>query len=130
LKSVSSFKTVISQIRDVKAGDTIGYGRKGRVEKNSRIATIPVGYADGIDRRLGNGNYSFYINGKKAPTIGNICMDMSMIDISDLDATLGDTVELFGRNLPVSEMASKLDTIVYEVLTSLPERVKRLYIRE
>jgi alanine racemase len=130
LSIVSSFKTVISQVRDVKAGDTIGYGRKGKVEKDSKIATIPVGYADGIDRRLGNGNYSFYINGVKAPTIGNICMDMTMIDISGVDATIGDAVELFGKNVPVSEMASKLDTIVYEVLTAVPERVKRVYIRE
>nr|MDA3823062.1 bifunctional UDP-N-acetylmuramoyl-tripeptide:D-alanyl-D-alanine ligase/alanine racemase [Bacteroidales bacterium] len=130
LHIVSSFKTVISQIREVKAGDTIGYGRMGKVEKDSKIATIPVGYADGIDRRLGNGNYSFYINGVKAPTVGNICMDMTMMDISGVDVRLGDTVELFGKNLPVSEMASKLDTIVYEVLTALPERVKRVYLRE
>lgn len=130
LAPVSTFKTVISQIRNVKKGDTVGYNRSGKVLRDSRIATIPVGYADGIDRRLGNGNYSFYLNGKKVPVIGNVCMDMTMIDISGVDATIGDTVELFGKNLPVSEMADKLDTIVYEILTSVPERVKRVYIRE
>jgi alanine racemase len=130
LANVSTFKTIISQIREIKSGDAVGYSRKGKVTKDSFIATIPVGYADGIDRRLGNGNYSVCINGQYAPTIGNICMDMTMIDITGIDATLGDPVELFGKNSPVSDMAEKLDTIVYELLTSIPERVKRVYIRE
>ncbi len=130
LEPVSTFKTVISQVRNVKKGETVGYGRSGRVEKDAVIATIPVGYADGIKRHLGNGNYAFYVNGKLAPTIGNICMDMTMLDITGLDATVGDTVELYGRNCPVAAMAAQLGTIVYEILTSIPERVKRVYIRE
>ena len=130
LEPVSTFKTVISQLRQVKKGETVGYGRSGKVEKDAVIATIPVGYADGINRHLGNGNYSFYVKGAYAPTIGNICMDMTMLDITGIDATVGDIVELFGRNCPVAAMAGQLDTIVYEILTSIPERVKRVYIRE
>jgi alanine racemase len=130
LKPVSTFKTIISQIREVSPGETVGYGRAGVVKRDSRIATIPVGYADGINRHLGNGNYSFYINGNYAPTIGNICMDMTMLDVTDISAEAGDPVELFGSNCPVAKMAKQLDTIVYEVLTSIPERVKRVYVRE
>lgn len=130
LKQVSTFKTAISQIREIKKGETVGYSRSGKLEQDSSIAVIPVGYADGIDRRLGNGNISFFVNGKLAPTVGNICMDMTMIDVTMLGATVGDVVELFGKECPVSEMARKLDTISYEVLTSIPERVKRVYIRE
>jgi Alr-MurF fusion protein len=130
LKQVSTFKTVISQIRKVKKVDTVGYSRNGKLLRDSSIAVIPVGYADGIDRRLGNGNISFFVKGKHAPTVGNICMDMTMIDVTSLDATVGDVVELFGKECPVSEIAERLDTISYEVLTSIPERVKRVYIRE
>jgi Alr-MurF fusion protein len=130
LEPVSTFRTIISQIREVAPGESVGYGRSGVVKRPSRIATIPVGYADGINRHLGNGNYSFYLNGGFAPTIGHICMDMTMLDITDNGATVGDQVELFGRNCPVSRMAGQLDTIVYEILTSIPERVKRIYIRE
>jgi len=130
LKQVSTFKTVISQIRNIAKGETVGYSRSGRLEKDSSIAVIPVGYADGIDRRLGNGNITFFVKGKHVPTVGNICMDMTMIDVTSLGATVGDIVELFGKNCPVSMIAKKLDTISYEVLTSIPERVKRIYIRE
>jgi Alr-MurF fusion protein len=130
LEPVSTFKTIVSQIREVVPGETVGYGRSGVVQRKSKIATIPVGYADGINRRLGNGNYAFFLNGNYAPTIGHICMDMTMLDITGIDATVGDPVELFGRNCPVSAMAERLGTIVYEVLTSIPERVKRVYIRE
>ncbi len=130
LEPASTFKTIISQIREVASGDTVGYGRSGIVKRRSRIATLPVGYADGVNRHLGNGNYAFYLNGVFVPTIGNICMDMTMLDITDADAAVGDIVELFGRNCPVSAMADRLDTIVYEILTGIPERVKRIYIRE
>lgn len=130
LEPVSTFKTVISQVRKVKRGETVGYGRSGKIDRDAVIATIPVGYADGINRHLGNGNYSFFLQGKFAPTVGNICMDMTMLDITDIDATVGAPVELFGRNCPVSAMAEQLDTIVYEILTGIPERVKRVYIRE
>lgn len=130
LEPVSTFKTVISQVKQLSKDETIGYNRSGKLTKDSLIATIPVGYADGIDRHLGNGNYSFFVKGKYAPTVGNVCMDMTMIDITGIDATVGDQVELFGKNNPVAQMAMKLDTIVYEILTSIPERVKRVYIRE
>lgn len=130
LLPVSTFKTVISQVRNVQKGETVGYGRSGKVENDAVIATIPVGYADGINRHLGNGNYSFFVRGRFAPTIGNICMDMTMLDITGLGATVGDVVELFGKQCPVSAMARQLDTIEYEILTSIPERVKRVYIRE
>jgi alanine racemase len=130
LKTVSTFRTVISQIRRVPAGETVGYSRRGSVERDAVIATIPVGYADGIDRHLGNGRYRFLVNGEEAPTIGNICMDMTMLDITGIDATVGDPVELFGKNCPVERMADILGTIVYEIFTGIPERVKRVYIRE
>ncbi len=130
LEPASTFKTIISQIREVGQEDTVGYGRNGIVARRSRIATIPVGYADGLNRHLGNGNYAFYLNGTFVPTIGNICMDMTMLDITGADATVGDNVELFGSSCPVSVMADRLDTIVYEILTGIPERVKRIYIRE
>ncbi len=129
LKPVSTFKTVISQIQEVKKDETVGYSRSGKLDRDSKIAIIPVGYADGINRRLGNGNISFYVNGKPAPTVGNICMDMCMIDVTAIDATVGDIVELFGKGSSVSVIADKLGTITYEVLTSIPERVKRVYIR-
>lgn len=130
LVPVNSFRTVISQVHELKAGETVSYNRSGELIRDSRIATIPVGYADGINRRLGNGNYHFIVRGKLVPTIGDICMDMTMIDISNTDATEGDEVELFGSSLPVQQMADRLETIVYEILTSIPERVKRVYIRE
>lgn len=130
LANVSTFRTVVSQVRNVRKGETVGYGRKGGVDKDSMIATLPVGYADGIDRRLGNGNYSFAVKGRIAPTIGNICMDMTMVDVTGLNISPGDPVELFGKQCPVEVMAKTLDTIVYEVLTSIPERVKRVYVRE
>jgi len=130
LEPVSTFKTVISQIREVEPGESVGYGRGGKVTQRSRIATIPVGYADGINRHLGNGHYSFYLNGSYVPTIGNICMDMTMLDITGTEAAIGDEGELFGRRCPVTRMAGQLNTIVYEILTSIPERVKRVYIRE
>jgi alanine racemase len=129
LEAVSVFKTQISQIRALEAGETVGYGREGEVKQASRIATIPVGYADGIDRRLGNGNYSFFLNGSKVATIGNICMDMCMLDISGVSAREGDTVELIGEQCRLEEMAEVLGTISYEVLTGIPERVKRVYVR-
>ncbi len=127
---VSTFKTRVTQVRNVAAGETVGYGRSGKLTRDSRIAVIPVGYADGIDMRLGNGNFAFHLNGKRVPTVGNICMDMTMLDVTDAEAAAGDEVELFGSKIPVREIAGQLDTIVYEVITGLPERVKRVYIKE
>ncbi len=130
IHQVSVFKSIISQINDVKASETIGYNRSGILNKDSRIATIPVGYADGIDRRLGNGNWSFTINGHKAPTIGNICMDMCMVDISNIDANEKDEVIVFGPENNINQMAEVLETIPYEVITGISQRVKRIYTEE
>jgi len=130
LKAVSSFKTTISQLRSVGAGETLGYSRSGITKQPSSIATIPVGYADGFHRSLGNGAGRVYVNGQFAPTIGEICMDMAMIDVTGIRVSEGDTVELFGKQQAVSELARQAGTIPYEILTSVPERVKRVYIQE
>ena len=130
LKVVSSFLTTVSQIRTLAAGETVGYLRSGLTLQPSSIATIPVGYADGFHRSLGNGKGLVYVNGQPAPTIGEICMDMAMIDVSGLDVTEGDEVELFGKQQSVSELARQAGTIPYEILTSVPERVKRVYLQE
>jgi alanine racemase len=130
LKPVCSLKTVILQIKNIKSGETVGYNRQGIVKKDSRIAVIPIGYADGFDRRLGNGIGEVFINGKRAKLIGNICMDLSMIDITDIKAEEGDSVEIFGENISVSEVANQIKTIPYEVLTNVSRRVKRVYFQE
>ena len=130
LRPVSSLHSVILSIKDWPAGTTVGYSRRGVLHRDSRIATIPIGYADGIDRHLGNGNACVFINGHRCPTIGNICMDVCMIDVSDVACQPGDQVEIFGDNIPVVELAEKLDTIPYEILTSISSRVKRVYYRE
>lgn len=112
-------------------GTTIGYSRRGVCHRDSKIATIPVGYADGINRHLGNGGMRVLINGVRCPSIGNVCMDACMIDVTDVpDCKVGDRVEIFGPNIPVTEIAETLDTIPYEVLTSVSSRVKRVYYRE
>ena len=130
LKPVSSLHSVVISIKDWQAGTTIGYSRRGLLKRNSRIATIPIGYADGLDRHLGNGNTHVYINGHRCPTIGNICMDVCMVDVTDVDCVPGDKVEIFGQNISVMEIAEKLETIPYEILTSISNRVKRVYFRE
>ena len=130
LKQVCALKTIILQIKNVKAGETVGYSRKGVVTTNKRIAVIPIGYADGFDRKLGNGVGEVLINGKRAKVIGNVCMDLIMIDVTDIEANEGDVVEIFGDNLLISEVAEKLKTISYEVLTSVSKRVKRVYFQE
>ncbi len=130
LVPVSAYKTTVSQVRIVREGDTIGYSRSGRAERDSLVATIPVGYADGLDRRLGNGVGQVWIRDTLVPTIGNICMDMTMIDVTGLNVEEGDEVELFGKNHPVADVARLAGTIPYEILTSIPERVKRVYMQE
>ena len=130
LLPASSFKTTVSQVRTVLAGETIGYSRAGVAIRDSRIATIPVGYADGFNRKLGNGVGMVWINGDSAPTIGNICMDMTMIDVTGLEVSEGDEVEIFGKHQPVTVLANQSGTIPYEVLTAIPERVKRVYLQE
>ena len=130
LKQVCALKTVILQIKTVKAGETVGYSRKGIVNADKRIAIIPIGYADGFDRKLGNGVGEVLVNGQRAKVIGNVCMDLAMIDVTNLEAKEGDVVEIFGDNLTVSEVAGWLKTISYEVLTSVSRRVKRVYFQE
>ena len=127
LHPISTLKTIILQIHDVPADETVGYSRKGVLARNSRIAALPIGYADGLNRRLGNGKGYCIVNGKKAPYIGNICMDVCMIDVTGIDCKEGDTVEIFGRDLPVTKVAEWLETIPYEVLTSVSTRIKRVY---
>ena len=130
LHNVSTLKTTILQIRSVPQEDSVGYSRKGRLNRDSRIAAIPIGYADGLNRRLGNGNAYCLVNGKKAPYVGNICMDVCMIDVTDIDCQEGDKVIIFGDDLPVTALAEVLDTIPYEVLTSVSNRVKRVYYQD
>jgi len=130
LKQVCALKTVILQIKTVKAGETVGYSRKGIVNADKRIAIIPIGYADGFDRKLGNGVGEVLVNGQRAKVIGNVCMDLAMIDVTNMEAKEGDVVEIFGDNLTVSEVAGWLKTISYEVLTSVSRRVKRVYFQE
>jgi Alr-MurF fusion protein len=130
LHNVSTLKTTILQIHDVPKEETVGYSRKGKLNRDSRIAAIPIGYADGVDRHLGNGNAYCLVNGQKAYYVGNICMDVCMIDVTDIDCKEGDKVEIFGDNLPVTLLAEKLGTIPYEILTSVSNRVKRVYYHD
>ena len=131
LENVATLVTTIAQIHKIKSGDTVGYNRKGKVYRDSTIATIRIGYADGLNRKLGNGNGHVFIKGAKAPIIGNICMDMAMVDITDIkDVYEGDSVEIFGENISVSEVAKSIDTIPYEILTSIGQRIKRVYVEE
>lgn len=126
---VSSFKTYIASVRRVPAGETVGYGRKGKTERESLIAVVPVGYADGLNRHLSNGVGEMLVRGKRVPVIGNICMDTCMLDVTDTGAQVGDEVEIFGKNIPVTEIAQKLSTIPYEILTGVAQRVKRIYYK-
>ncbi|MCX6244924.1 MAG: bifunctional UDP-N-acetylmuramoyl-tripeptide:D-alanyl-D-alanine ligase/alanine racemase [Bacteroidetes bacterium] len=135
LRNVSTLKTIISQIKFVKAGETIGYNRKGIAEKDLAIAILPIGYADGFSRRLGNGRGKVMIGGQTAPTIGNISMDTCMVDITEISSKTGkinegDEVIIFGDDFPITRLARDLDTIPYEVLTGISRRVKRVYYHE
>ncbi|MFA8451107.1 MAG: bifunctional UDP-N-acetylmuramoyl-tripeptide:D-alanyl-D-alanine ligase/alanine racemase [Bacteroidales bacterium] len=130
LKAISCLKTTISQIKVLKAGETVGYNRKGKINTTTPIAILPIGYADGINRQLGNGNFHVSINGIKAPTIGNICMDMMMVDLTGIDAKEGDKVKIFNKEISLEEMAEKQNTIPYEILTGISRRVKRVYFYE
>lgn len=130
LACVSALHTVILQIRQVPAGDSVGYGRKTFLRRDSRIAVIPIGYADGFNRLLSNGVGEVLVNGKRCPVVGNVCMDASMIDVTDTDAREGDRVTIFNEDLTLHEIAAKIGTIPYEILTSISPRVKRIYYRE
>lgn len=130
LSVVSTLRTVIINIRQWPAGTTIGYGRRGRLDRDATIATIPIGYADGMNRLFGNGKINVMVNGLPAPTVGNICMDACMIDVSGIECGVGDNVEIFGEGMSVQRLADAIPTIPYEILTSISPRVKRTYFRE
>ena len=130
LQFVSTLKTTISQIKTVKAGETIGYSRRGKLTRDSVIATVAIGYADGLNRKLGNGVGKMMVNGKYCPIVGSVCMDMTMLDITDVEAREGDEVIVFGSDYTIIDMARDLGTIPYEVLTSVSQRVKRIYFHE
>jgi alanine racemase len=130
LKPVATLKTIISQLRTLAKGESIGYGRKGMAEHDMTLATIAVGYADGFSRAFSRGVGHVLINGKRVPVIGNVCMDMSMVDVTGIDAKEGDEVILFGTQLPIQEVAASIKTIPYEILTNTSERVKRVFVAE
>ncbi len=130
LLPVSTLKTTISQIKHVKKGDTVGYGRVGKVSKDKTIATVGIGYADGLSRKLSDKNGRMLVNGKLVPIIGNVCMDMTMLDITGTEASEGDEVIVFGNNPSVEEVAEAAETIAYEILTGISGRVKRVYFQE
>jgi alanine racemase len=130
LHTVSTLKTTILQMRDVPKSETVGYSRKGKLERDSVIAAIPIGYADGLNRHLGNRHCYCLVNGQKAEYVGNICMDVALIDVTDIPCQEGDQVEIFGENLPVTVLSDVLDTIPYEVLTGISNRVKRVYFQD
>ncbi len=130
LSQAATLKSTIAQIKIVKAGATVGYNRKGVLAKDTAVAIIPMGYADGLRRSLGNGRGKFLVQGQQAPIIGNVCMDLCMIDVSDMNVKVGDSVELFGKHQSILEVAKWMDTIPYEVLTGISRRVKRTYLVE
>ena len=131
LACVSTLKTTILQLRHVPKEETVGYSRKGVLTRDSIIGAIPIGYADGLSRRLGRGACYCLVNGQKAPYVGNICMDVAMIDVTDVpDVHEGDSVEIFGEHLPVTVLSDVMETIPYEVLTSVSSRVKKVYFQD
>ncbi len=130
LQPVGTLKTIISQIKEIKKGETVGYGRKGIAERDLRIGTIAIGYADGYDRRFGNGKGTVLIQDKLCPVIGNVCMDMCMIDITDTNAREGDEVVVFGKKPSLNDLSQVIGTIPYEILTSVGQRVKRVFYSE
>ncbi len=128
LMGISKWKTNIVQIKNIESTETVGYNRRGKIDRPSRICLIPVGYADGLNRKFGNGNLMVEINGRRVPTIGNICMDMCMINITGIDCKVGDEVVIFGTNVKLIEMSQAIGTIPYEILTGINQRVKRVYV--
>ena len=130
ISTVSTLKTTILQLRHVKAGESVGYSRRTILDRDSVIGAIPIGYADGLNRLLGNRHGYCLVNGQKAEYVGNICMDVAMIDVTDIDCQEGDQVEIFGNNLPVTVLSDTIDTIPYEVLTGVSNRVKRIFYQD
>jgi alanine racemase len=127
---VSTLKSTVIQVKQVSKGATVGYNRQGKADQDMTIAIVPVGYADGLNRKLSNGKGKLYINGFLVPIIGNICMDMCMVDITGCNIHEGDEVIVFGKEQPVTELAKTLETIPYEIFTSVSSRVKRVYYQE
>ena len=131
LQVVNTLKASISQVKDIAAQETVGYNRSAKIAENKKIATISIGYADGLPRASGNGNYAVFLNGQMAPIVGNVCMDMCMIDVTHIEElSEGDEVEIFGPNLPVEKLAHSIGTIPYEIFTGISARVKRIYFQE
>ena len=130
LRNVCTLRTTILSVKTVKAGETIGYGRHTKLNEDRVIAVIPIGYADGFDRRFSNYGGEVWVRGKRCPVVGNVCMDQAMIDVTGTDARPGDIAEVFGDKMPLQELADKLGTITYEILTSVSRRVQRLYFYE
>ena len=130
LRNVCTLETTILSVKTVKAGETIGYGRHTKLDEDRTIAVIPIGYADGFDRRFSNYGGEVWVRGKRCPVVGNVCMDQAMVDVTGTDARPGDPVEVFGEHMPLEELAGKLGTITYEILTSVSRRVQRLYFHE
>ena len=132
LRPVSQLRTTISQIKTLPAGATVGYGRRGSAAAvERRIATLAIGYADGYDRRFGNGTGTVLIHGQSAPLVGSVCMDMCMVDVTNIPAArAGDVALLFGAGLPLPALAARIGTIAYELLTNVSERVKRVFVSE
>jgi alanine racemase len=130
LQPVATLKTTVSQVRTVKAGEPVGYSGKGSAAHDRTIATLAIGYADGFARAFGNGTGVVLINGKRAPVVGNVCMDMTMVDVTGIEAKEGDTAVIFGPDLPIEEVAARINTIPYEILTNTSARVKRVMVAE
>lgn len=131
LMNVASLRSTILQIKEIPVGETVGYMRNGRIQRPTRIAMVPIGYADGYDRRLGNGHADMLVRGHRCPTLGNVCMDVTFLDVTDCPGVQeGDSVEIFGPQLPLQELSQKLGTITYEVLSTVSARVKRVYYKE
>jgi len=131
LQQVSALKSSVSQVKTVKAGESVGYSRRHVADHNMQIATIGIGYADGVDRRLGNGKGKMLVRGQAAPVIGNVCMDLCMIDVTNIPGVEeGDEVIIFGKELPIQKVAKQAGTIPYEILTGISSRVKRVYFQE
>ena len=130
LRNVCTLETTILSVKTVKAGETIGYGRHTTLHEDRTIAVIPIGYADGFDRRFSNYGGEVWVRGKRCPVVGNVCMDQAMIDVTGADARPGDIAEVFGEHMPLQELADKLGTITYEILTSVSRRVQRIYFYE
>ena len=130
LQPVVSLKTTINQIKQIPAGDSIGYNRHGRAERNMRLGIVPIGYADGLSRLLGNGNGTFFVHDKPVKIVGDICMDMCMLDLTDVEAAEGDTVVIFDAEHDINDIAKACQTIPYEIMTRVSQRVKRVYFQE